>query len=98
MESFENSRKSDRYNHKSTVIVTDEGRDFFSYARLSNFSSGGLYLESDYSFPAGARIRVQFDSPGAGTAPKSLNSIVTWCRRLRGRDSDYTYGVGVKFL
>jgi hypothetical protein len=98
MASVENFRKSARYAHKATVIVTDEARDFFSYARLSNFSSGGLYLESDYAFPAGARLRVQFDSPGVGSAPKSLNSVVTWCRRLRGADADYSYGVGVKFL
>jgi len=40
-------RKSIRYEHKSTVMLSDEHSEYFSYAQMFNFSGGGLYFKSD---------------------------------------------------
>ena len=91
-------RKSIRFEHKSTVMIADEHSDYFSYAQISNFSSGGLYFESDIAFKQGTTIQIQFDRPPFQSGPKTLRSVVRWCRELTDFDSDYYYGIGAKFV
>ncbi len=43
-------------------------------------------------------VRIQFDNPPFQSGPKTLSSVVRWCRELTDYDSDYTFGVGVKFI
>ena len=91
-------RKSIRFEDKSTVMIADEHSDYFSYAQMSNFSSGGLYFESDIAFKQGITIQIQFDRPPFQSGPKTLRSVVRWCRELTDFDSDYYYGIGAKFV
>jgi hypothetical protein len=64
---------------------------------MFNFSSGGLYFESDVAFKPGTKIQIQFDHPPFQSGPKFLSSAVSGCQELTDHDSDYTYGAGVKF-
>ena len=91
-------RKNTRFEHKSTVMLADEHWDYFSYAQMVNFSGSGLYYKSDVAYKPGAKIRIQFDNPPFQSGPKTLSSVVRWCRELTDYDSDYTYGVGVEFI
>ena len=47
MVSTPDHRKSKRFEDKSTVMLSDEHSEYFSYAQMFNFSGGGLYLKSD---------------------------------------------------
>ena len=89
-------RKSIRIEHKSTIILANEHFEYFSYAEVFNFSGGGLYFKSNVAYKQGTKIRIQFDNPPFKSGPKTLSSVVRWCRELT--DSDYTFGVGVKFI
>ena len=89
-------RKSIRFEHKSTIMLSDEHSEYFSYAQMFNFSGGGLYFGSDVAYKQGTKVRIQFDNPPFQSGPKTLSSVVRWCRELT--DSDYTFGVGVKFI
>ena len=91
-------RKSIRFEHKSTVMLADEHSDYFSYAQMFNIRSGGLYFESDVALKRETKIQIQFDNPPFRSGPKTLSSIVRWCRELTDYDSDYNYGIGVKFV
>ena len=91
-------RKSVRFEHKSTIMISDDGSDYISYAQMLNFSSGGLYFESDVSFKPDTKIQIQFDRPPFQSGPKTLSSVVRWNRELTDFDSDYYYGIGVKFV
>lgn len=93
-----NHRKNLRFEHKSIVMIADENSDYLAYAQMFNFSGGGLYIESDVSFHPGTKIRIQFDNPPFQSGPKILSSVVRWCRELSDCNSDYIYGVGVKFF
>ena len=90
-------RKSIRFEHKSTVMLADEHSDYFSYAQMYNISSGGLYFESDVALKPGTKIQIRFDDPPFRTGPSVLKSVVSWCRELPYDDSDYAFGVGVRF-
>ena len=98
MSSYTDFRKSIRFEQKSTVMLTDEDSDYFSYAQMFNFSGGGLYFKSDIAYKQGTKIRIQFDNPPFQSGPKTLSSVVRWCRELTDYDSDFTFGVGVKFI
>ena len=98
MVSTPNYRKSIRFKHKSIVMVADEHSDYFAYAQMFNFSGGGLYMESDVFYKPDTKIRIQFVNPPFQSGPKILRSVVRWCRELSNFDSDYIYGVGVKFF
>ena len=50
MVSITDFRKSIRFEHQSTVKLTDNNSDYFAYVRMLDFSSGGLYFLSDIAF------------------------------------------------
>ena len=64
---------------------------------MPNFSSGRLYFESDIAFKQGSKIKIQFGRPAFQSGPRTLRSVVRWCRKLTDFNSDYYYGFGVKF-
>jgi hypothetical protein len=92
------NRKSIRFEHKSTIILANEHFDYFFYAQVYNFSSGGLHFKSDVAFKPGTKVRIQFENGTFQSGPKTLSSVVRWCRNLSEYDSDYNFGVGVKFI
>ena len=57
-----------------------------------------VYFKSDVAYKQGTKIQIQFDNPPFQSGPKTLSSVVIWCRKLFDYDSDYTFGVGVKFI
>ena len=65
---------------------------------MFNFRGGGLDFKSDVAYKQGTKIRIQFDNPPFQSGPKALSSVVRRCRELTDYDSDYTFGVGVKFI
>ena len=91
-------RKSIRFEHKSAIMLTDEHSKHSFFAQMINFCVGGLYFESDVALKRGTKIQIQFDNPPFRSDPQILSSAVRWCRKLTDYDSDYTYGIGVKFI
>ena len=98
MVSTHEHRKSIRFEHRSTIILADEHFEYFTYAQVFNFSGGGLYFKSDVAYKPGTKVRIQLDDSPFRSGPKTLSSVVRWCRELTEYDSDYTFGVGVKFI
>ena len=98
MASSRDHRKNKRFEHKSIVMLANEHAEYFSYAKMYNFSGGGLYLESDVALKPGTKIQIQFDRPPFQSGPKVLSSVVIWCREVADYNSDYTYRIGVKFI
>ena len=98
MVSTPDHRKSKRFEHKSIIMLANENSEYFSYAHMFNFSGGGFYFESDVALKPGTKIRIRFDNTPFQSGPKILSSVVRWCRELTDYDSDYTFGVGAKFI
>lgn len=91
-------RKNIRYEHKSTIMLANEHSEYFFYAQMFNFSGGGLYFKSDVALKPGTKIKIRFDHPPFRSGPNTLSSVVSWCRELPYDDSNYSFGVGVKFI
>lgn len=98
MASSPNHRKSKRFVHESIVMLANENAEYFSYAKMFNFSGGGLYLESDVALQPRTKLQIRFDRPPFQSGPKVLSSLVIWCREVADYNSDYIYRIGVKFI
>ena len=98
MVSYPDYRKSIRIEHKSAIMLTDVHSKYFLCAQMINFCVGGLYFESNVALKRGTKIQIQFDKSPFQSGPKILSSDVRWCRELTDYNSDYSYGVGVKFI
>ena len=91
-------RKSIRLEHKSAIMVKDEHSKYSLFAKMINYCIGGLYFESNVALKQGTKIQILFDNPPFISGSKILSSDVRWCRKLTDYNSDYYYGVGVKFV
>ena len=90
-------RKGIRIEHKSTALIEDEFGGYFSYGQISNYSDGGVCFLSDVVFKPGTKVKIKLDNLPFKTAPKSYFGIVKWCKELGDDDSQYLYGVGLKY-
>jgi hypothetical protein len=96
MDSRDEIRKSQRFSHKSSAMITaNDG--YCYYVTLLNFSRGGMYLESPYPIQYGSAVNIEIDKPLFKTAPKSYRATVVWCQELDMEESLGAYGIGVKF-
>ena len=91
-------RKNLRLEHKSAIMVKDEHSKYSLFAQMSNYCISGLYFESNVALKQGTKIQIQFGNPPFRSGPKILSSTVRWCRKLENYNSDYNYGIGVKFI
>ena len=98
MVSYPDYRKSIRFDHKSAIMLKDEHLKYSFFAQMTNFCVGGLYFESDVALKRGTKIQIQFNNPPFQSGPKTLKSVVRWCRVLKDFNSNYYYGIGVKFV
>ena len=55
--------KSLSFEHKFTVMLTDEHSKYFSYAQMFNFSDSGLYFRLDAAYKWDSTIQIDSDSP-----------------------------------
>ena len=91
-------RKGIRIEHKSAIILTDEHLKYSFFAKMINYCVGGLYFESDVALTRGTKIQIQFANPPFRSGRQILNSTVRSCRKLTDYHTNYTYGIGVKFI
>jgi hypothetical protein len=90
-------RKSERFEHRATVMLEDEAGGYFSYGQMINFSSGGLCIGSDANYIKGTAIKIKFDKPLYKAAPTIYSGTVRWCKELARNDFEYSWGVGIKY-
>ena len=91
-------RKTARFEHKTTLMVSDEDQKYFSYAQMLNYSAGGMCFGSDVAFKPGARVSVRMEKPLSKTAPKAFRGIVRWCKESAEEEAKYYFGVGIQYL
>jgi hypothetical protein len=92
-------RNGVRYPLKATAILEDKASGHWMYAQMNNFSSDGMYFETEAALSPGTRIIIKFDKPIFPNAAKKLISIVRWCRELTDDQGTIaSFGLGVEFI
>jgi hypothetical protein len=92
-------RSSRRYEQSAVAMIEKPGLGVWGYARLRNFSAGGMLLSSDFAIGLGEVIHVRLEAPLYPAAPATLTSRVVWCRDLAGRrEGFFRFDIGVRLV
>ena len=90
-------RKSKRFDHKETVMLEDGSGKFFCYGQMLNYSIGGMCVGSETTYNKGTLLKIRFGKPLYKAAPSVLSGTVRWCKEIARSDSQFSYGVGIKY-
>ena len=90
-------RKSKRIPLRTSIVLED-GRTGFQYqATMCNYSTGGIYVQSEYALRPGRKMRIQTEMlPEDFTRFGSL-ARVRWRERLTDRNPTQPYGMGLQY-
>lgn len=97
-------RRADRHDCVAATKWSCVSQPFAHHARILNFSSSGIYLETDVSLKPGTTVWIRVDQfLSGGTVADSSDCLATifvadakWCRELpKSRGS--RYGVGLRY-
>ena len=97
-ENHEN-RTSVRFTHDSTISLEQNEVGILHEARMFNYSSSGLYFESDFYLIPGTEIFIGLKSSPFTSAPgvyECYRSAIQWRKYLENSVFDYGYGVELK--
>lgn len=92
-------RKSERINYKSAIMHNTRPPDFFYSGTMYNFSTGGLYFESNEDLLQGDKISISIKEPPAHFLKPSGQYIdvkIMWCQDLQ--EASYQVGYGAKLI
>ena len=92
-------RASKRIDYKSAILHNTVPPDFFYSGTMHNYSSGGLYFESNEDLSQGDEISVSVKNPPAQFSKQKreyFNVKIKWSRELQG--SDYQVGYGAELI
>lgn len=92
-------RKSERINYKSAIMHNTNPPDFFYSGTMYNFSSGGVYFESNEDLLQGDVISISIKEPPAQLPIKSgqyFDVIIRWARDLQ--EAHYQVGYGAQLI
>jgi hypothetical protein len=88
-------RKSKRIKYKSAILHNTNPPDFFYSGTMYNFSSGGVYFESNEDLLQGDEISISIKEPPSELPLKSdpyFDVKIMWSRDLQGASHKVGYG------
>ncbi|MGD8990370.1 MAG: PilZ domain-containing protein [Desulfobacterales bacterium] len=90
-------REATRVKHKANILLENLPAGTHYKAKMYNYSSGGMYFESNYAPLPGTEIYIGIERSPYDASPDIYRVQVRWRRELASQDSGYTFGVGVKY-
>ena len=88
-------RQSERIPHRSAILHNTNPPDFFYSGAMYNFSTGGLYFESNEDLLQGDEISISIKKPPPPFSKKSdqyFDVKIMWARDLQGASYEVGYG------
>jgi len=92
-------RESERHECKASILHNTNPPDFLYRGTMYNFSSGGLYFESDEDLLQGDEISISVNNPPPHFARESRQYFeveIMWCSVLQGESYQVGYGAKLK--
>ena len=92
-------RESERIKYKSVLLHSTNPPDFFYRGTMRNFSTEGLYFESNEDLLQGDEISISIQNPPQqfNKKPREYFDVeIMWCSVLQG--TAYQLGYGAKIL
>jgi len=94
----DDQRASRRFAHEAAIIIEKcDSRTYYTHGRMYNYSSGGIYFESDVAFQPGTQVQIDIENPSDDFSSGHLFGEVKWCEEIAAAVVLYDYGIGVEF-
>ena len=90
-------RASKRFAYEAATIIEKCDSRTYTHGRMYNYSSGGMYFESDVAFEPGTQVQIDVENPGDGLHSGNLLGEVKWCEEIAAAVVLYDFGIGVEF-
>ena len=90
-------RASQRFDIQLSVILEDFRTGFFYNGTIYNYSSEGVYLESDYAPRPDRQVRLKINGPHDIFNADPYLAVIRWRRPLYDDSSNYSFGIGVMY-
>jgi len=92
----------DHRNNTRTKLKADiQFENYFSgnhhKARMYNYSTGGMYFETDYAPLPGTEIYIGIKNSPYDAGADVYRAEIRWRKQLKTPLSDHQFGVGVKY-
>ena len=98
MKAISELRNGERFYLERPVSVEDNRTGYRYDGTMFNYSTGGMYLESDYAPRPGRKIRINVNKLKSLPSPRNYLAEVRWRQPNKIKASAYAYGIGVKYL
>ena len=104
MENQTEKRSSDRHQQEVPITVAYFNTSRYRPAKMLNYSEGGIYFESDFSFAPRTSIYIRIEKEMTGLFGSKIQNgfrsvalgEVKWCKEISKGESG-RYGIGVKY-
>ncbi len=90
-------RATQRFGIEVPVILEDFRTGFYYNGTIYNYSTDGVYLESDYAPRPGRRIHLKVNESNDIFNTNPYLAIIRWRRSLYDDSAEYFYGIGVQY-
>ena len=94
---YSEQRDATRLKHTASILLENFPAGAHHEAKMHNYSRGGMYFESDYAPLPGTEIYIGIEKSPYDSSPDMYRAQVRWRQKLLMQDSQYSFGVGVKY-
>jgi hypothetical protein len=97
MTALAHQRNSQRFEVEASVMLEDFRTGFYYKGTIYNYSSDGVYLESDYAPRPGRKMHLKVYGAHDIFAAELYLAEIRWRQSISDETSDYSYGIGMQY-
>jgi hypothetical protein len=90
-------RNSQRFEAEAPVMLEVFRTGFYYKGMIYNYSTDGVYLESDYAPRPGRKIHLKVNGARDILITEPYLAEIRWRQPLFDETSDFSYGIGMKY-
>ena len=93
-----NTRKHERTDHNSTLMLQVARKDDFIYVQAKDVSTDGIGFKTDYRIIPGTEVEIYSDHRRINKGVISIRARVIWCSLSDFEETAYNYQCGAAYL
>ncbi len=97
MNSFENHRNENRFEHQSAVLIEDHSAGKYYEGKMQNYSICGMCLHTDFKAKPGTDIFIGIENSPYSSSHDVYHAKVVWCKKFAREITPFYFCMGVNF-
>jgi len=97
-ESSPDHRADTRCCHETAIMFEHYGSGSYYEGKMYNYSRGGMYFESNFAPEIGTEIFIGVENSPYTSGHDVYRAKIVWHVKLKGTDSFFFHGIGVRYF